>query len=378
MVTTFVTRKRIRPGGARLRTGMGANIWPGVFRLVDEPHSVVDLRRHGLQLLAAHRRREHGLPPGADLADDERRATITDLTVQVLLERAREAYDGELVVFKGPELARRYPASTLRPYDDVDLLVADGAAAERAMIAAGFESVGNPDAYRDIHHLRPLAWPGLPLYLELHTRPKWVDGLPVPATDDLIASAVPAGVGVEGMLALPAAEHALLVAAHAWAHEPLRRVLDLVDAALLGGEAGEGEVAALARRWGIERVWRTTAAAADALLDGGSPPVAMRVWARHLRPLRERSVLEGHLERWLSGFWSLPAGAATTAFAVALAHDLTPAPDESWREKLGRVRTAVRNAAVPRSDHDRVLPRLPVRTRRSASSRRPRSGGRPR
>jgi hypothetical protein len=340
---------------------MGANIWPGVFRLVDEPHSVVELRRHGLQLLAARRRRDLGQALGADLADDERRAAITDLTVQVLVERAREAYDGELVVLKGPELARRYPGP-----------------AERALLAAGFESVGNPDAYRDIHHLRPLAWPGLPLHLELHTRPKWVDGLPVPATDDLIARAVPADVGVDGMLALPAAEHALLVAAHAWAHEPLRRVLDLVDAALLGGEAGEREVSALARRWGLERVWQTTAAAAAALFDGAPTPLAMRVWARHLRPLRERSVLEGHLERWLSGFWSLPAGAATTAFAVAFAHDVTPAPDESWREKLGRVRTAVRNAAVARSEHDRVLPRLPVRTRRSASSRRPRSGGPPR
>jgi hypothetical protein len=357
---------------------MGANIWPGVFRLVEEPHSVAMLRRHGLQLLAAYHRRERGLPVGADLADDERRATIVDMTVQVLLERAREAYDGELVVFKGPELARRYPVSTLRPYDDVDLLVADGAAAERALLAAGFESVGNPDAYRDIHHLRPLAWPGLPLYLELHTRPKWVDGLPVPATRDLIGRAVPADVGVAGLLALPPAEHALLVAAHAWAHEPLRRALDLVDASVLADEADERELRALARSWGIDGVWRTTAAAAGALLGTARTPVAMRVWARHLRPLRERSVLEGHLERWLSGFWSLPPGRATTAFAVAVAHDLTPAPDESWREKLRRVRTAVRDAALARSEHDRVLPRLPVRTRRSASSRRPRSGGRPR
>lgn len=357
---------------------MGASIWPGVFRLVDEPRSIDALRRHGLQLIAAHRLRERGLPVAAELADDERRAAVTDVTAQALLERARSAYDGTLVVLKGPELARRYASPTLRPYDDVDLLVDDGDAAERALLAAGFEAVGNPEAYREIHHRRPLAWPGLPLSIELHTRPKWVDGLTPPPAGELLARAVPTDVGADGLLALPPAEHALVVAAHAWAHEPLRKALDLVDASLLAREADAAELEDLARRWGIERVWHTTAAAADALLGDGAQPAALRIWARHLRPLRERSVLESHLERWLSGFWSLPPGKAVAALAAAVAGDLMPAPDESWREKGARARTALRHAAMPRSAHDRALPRLPVRMRRSASSRRPRFGGRQR
>jgi hypothetical protein len=357
---------------------MGASIWPGVFRLVDGPRSIDGLRRHGLQLIAARRLRDRGLPVAAELADDERRASVTDVTAQALLERARAAYDGALVVFKGPELARRYPAPTLRPYDDVDLLVDDGEAAERALIAAGFEAVGNPDAYREIHHRRPLAWPGLPLSIELHTSPKWIEGLTPPPADELLARAVPADVGVDGLLALPPAEHALVVAAHAWAHEPLRKALDLVDAALLASEADATELDALASRWRVERVWRTTAAAADALFSDGAQPAALRIWARHLHSLRERSVLESHLERWLSGFWSLPPREAAAALAEAVAGDLLPAPGESWREKLARTRTALHDAAVPRSVHDRGLPRLPVRTRRSASSHRPRFGGRQR
>ena len=104
-------------------------------------------------------------------------------------------------------------------------------AAQAALLAAGFVEVGEAGRYEDIHHLRALWWPGLPLVVEIHDRPKWPDGLTGPSTEELLAAAVPARLGVDGIGALPPAEHALLLAAHAWAHEPLGRLGQLVDVA---------------------------------------------------------------------------------------------------------------------------------------------------
>ena len=58
----------------------------------------------------------------------------------------------------------------LRSFGDLDLLTDDAEAAQAALLAAGFQEVFEPEIYEDIHHLRPLWWPGLPLVVELHTR----------------------------------------------------------------------------------------------------------------------------------------------------------------------------------------------------------------
>lgn len=330
-------------------------IWLGVDRLIDRAPTIHDLRRHGLQLLAAQRWRELGRPIPEQLRHDDQLAAAVTLTAPLVLERVRTAWPGRVAVMKGPELAARYPSPQTRAYSDLDLLVDDAAEAQKALLAAGFRPVGDPRLYVDIHHLRPLVAPGLALAVEVHDRPKWIDGLEPPPTDELLASAVPSASGLSGILALGSREHALLLAVHSWAHEPLARISHLLDVALMAEGVEPTELSSLARSWGVERVWTTTAKAADGVLLGGGGSFPMRTWARNLARARERTVLESHLERWLAAFSALPPHKALAASARAVAWGARPAPGESWRVKLRRVRRALRSPFVGLSDHRHEL-----------------------
>jgi Uncharacterised nucleotidyltransferase len=333
-------------------------LWPAVTELVARAPRLADLYSHRLELFEARRLRGAGQQLPDDLLARERRAEISALTAPLLLSRVRAAYDGPLLLVKGPEVAARYPDPALRAFGDVDLLTEDAGAAQRALLAAGFEEVGDPELYLDIHHLRPLCWPGLPLVVEIHSRPKWVDGLEGPPIAELFAAARPAAVGVDGVLAAAPGQHALLLAAHSWAHEPLRLLRDLVDVSALAAEADRSEIEATARRWGVERLWRSTIAAADFVLgDVQRPPAALRIWAQNLELARERTVLENHLQRWLSDFWVLPPRRAARRLPRVAASELLPEHDEGWRRKLGRTLRAVRNGLRRRSEHHEDLGR---------------------
>ena len=112
-------------------------LWEGVDRLLERltPELAAE---HGLGPLAARRlrrRRRRGArqaccgrsaPPG-------RRA----LVAPALLKRAREAYDGPLLLVKGPELTARYPDGARR-FGDLDLVAGDAEEAQAALLAAGF------------------------------------------------------------------------------------------------------------------------------------------------------------------------------------------------------------------------------------------------
>ena len=333
----------------------GADLWRGVDRLIDRAPSVADLRAHKLHMLALARFRVTGRPVSDELHESVREASVACFAAPLLLERIRSLIDGPLVVLKGPEVAARYPAPWQRPFADLDLLVRDPVAAQRALLAAGFTLVGDERIYRDIHHLRPLHYPSFPLFIEIHARPKWTAAGPGPPADELFEAAVPAALGIGGLLAPHPAHHALLLAAHSWAHEPLGRLLNLVDVAALRAEADGSELDSLARRWGVERLWRLTDAAADAVLLGDGKPWPLRVWARNLNAVRHRTVLETHLQRWLAGFSVLPFRKACGASFRAIGRDLRPAPGETWRIKLVRTRRAVANAFVRRADHDDEL-----------------------
>lgn len=333
------------------------DIRPVLERLADRAGSVDDLRLHKLQLVAARNWRERGrLVPGP-LVDEERYARMLALLVPIVLRRVREAVQGRLVLIKGPEAAERYPDPTLRPYGDLDLLVEDAPRVQRALLAAGFVEVGDVEPYIDIHHLRPVACPGLPLPIEIHERPKWVAGLQPPSSSELLGSAVPSATGIDGILALPPAQHALVLAVHSWAHTPLERVLELADVAVVAHEADREELRALAARWGIAQLWRTTESAADALFRGGRRPIAFHVWARNLSRVDERTVLESHLQRWLSPFGALPPRAALSAALRRLAHDLRPRRGETWRTKAARTARALVSPFTRLSDHSRALDR---------------------
>ena len=82
------------------------------------------------------------------------------------------------------------------------------------------------------------------------------------------------------------------------------------------------------------------------------------------RPGPERTVLGTHLERLLSPFWALPPARAAVAFGRALAAEIEPAEGETWHDKLARIRKAIRNAFVQRSEHVRQLGAAGDRRRR--------------
>jgi hypothetical protein len=332
----------------------GTDLWSCLDALVDRT-SLSALRLNALHLFAGRRLRALGRPVPSDLAAEERAAALLTLVAPVVLERVRSVCHGPLMLIKGPEVAAYYPASELRPFWDVDLLVPDAEEVQRALLAAGFQPIGDPSLYVGIHHLRPLVLPGLPVAVEVHSRPKWADGFAPPTTDELLEAGVPASVAVPGIDTLPAEHHALLLTAHAWAHEPLRRLRDLVDVAAVADAADALELRRLAAEWGVQRLWRTTATVAGAVLLGHELPRTIRRWACNLEVGRERTVLENHLARWLSGFAIFPPHKALLGLGAILASELRPAPEESWPAKVSRARTAIGNAFTHLSDHERSM-----------------------
>jgi hypothetical protein len=325
-------------------------MWDRIDLLLERAPNEQALRLHRVELLEARRRRAGGLEPGA-LAGDEATALVRDLAAIPLLARVRASCDGPLVLLKGPEVSLDYAGPRLRSFCDLDLLTNDAAGAQAALLAAGFERAREVESHGVAHHLCPLEWPGLPLTVELHTRPNWAAGVPAPTTDELIATAVPGRLGVDGVATLAPAQHALVLAAHAWSHDPLGRLGNLIDVAVTLGRADESEVAAVARRWGCSRMWRTTRAALGAVLEGSGRSAAVALWARHLRDVRDRTVFEWHVKDALAPVWGLPHTRIPTA--VVTEARATAAVDEAepWRRKLQRAGLALRNAGIARSDH---------------------------
>lgn len=327
-------------------------LWERLEAAIDRAPTDGDIRSHRLEIPAARRFRAVGRNVPEDFVAQERLAGLRLLTAPLVLERLRAAYDGRVVVFKGPEVGTHYPDPTLRAFGDIDVFVDDATEAQRALLAAGFVEVGDPSLYVDIHHLRPVAVDGLPLSVEVHSRPKWIEGIDPPATRVLLDAAVPGSSGVEGISGLPPEHHALLLAVHSWAHEPLRRIRDVLDIALVARSADRRAVAELAQAWRVERLWRTTIAAADALFTDGSRPLALRVWARNLDRARERTVFENHVQRWLSNFWVLGPEEAVSRLPAILVDEVSPDEGETWRAKLARSALAVRNVGRAKSQHD--------------------------
>lgn len=336
-------------------------LWEAVDRLLDRAPNVDALQAHGLVPLGIRRWRVRGRAFPESLVAWERGVALATLTAPAVLARARVAYDGRMMLFKGPLLASRYPASA-RSYTDLDLLVDDAQEAQRALIAAGFVEMDEPELFVDIHHLRPLGHPSFPLQVELHSHPKWPEGMTPPSAEEIFEAAHDGAAGVDGVLAPAPLHHTMLLTAHGWGHGPLRSLRDLVDVAAMAHGLEAVELSRLASRWDIQRPWRLTAQAIDNLFQGrATRPLAMRVWARHLAAARERTVFESHLEHWLSPFWSFPFRRAATASWATIAHELRPAGNESWRDKGKRTVQALARSFTARSTHERKLGELATR-----------------
>jgi hypothetical protein len=288
-------------------------LWPRVERLVDRAGTLDQLYHHGLHQLAARQWRTAGraVPDGLAASERAARAAIDD--ARVVLERVRAAYAGPIVLLHGLEVAASYPDRALRSFGDLDLLVESEPDARAELLRAGFEEI-------EADGPLPLVWPERPVPLELFDRPRWVDGLPVPAAAELLSLAQPSSTGVDGIGALPPVEHALVVAANAWAHKPLRRARDLVDIAALTDSLDRAALDRAAEVWGLGRLWSTTIGAADALLSG-RPTLPLRLWARDVWELREEAFRERLLRHYLAVFWALPAGPAARATARTILRD---------------------------------------------------------
>jgi hypothetical protein len=324
--------------------------WPAVNNLLASA-SFEQVLAHALGPLEVFRRTVTGETIPEALAIEARMAAFAMLSVKPLLERVRNSCDGPLVLMKGPELALRYPGGA-RGFIDIDLLAPDAERAHEQLRMAGFIEAGDDAKFvQPVHHLRPLRWPELPLQVEIHSRPKWPDGLEAPTVQSIIGSARASDFEVEGILTPVDAQHALLVTAHAWAHQPLWRLRDLTDVRALARPSERAAIERTARAWSVTRLWRTTDRVTDAVLGRGRMPLLVRPWARHLIEQRERTVLENHLRDYMAGYWALPLTAAVAAARHAFAKDFLPAPEQAWSDKLSRMLTASRNANTPMSDH---------------------------
>jgi hypothetical protein len=327
-------------------------MWDRVPDLIDRAPSLEALRAHRLQLLAASLWRSRGDQLPSDLREEERRATMTALAAVAVLRRARAAYAGRLMLMKGPEVAASYPEPRTRPYTDLDLLAEDPAGAQQALLAAGFIACVDERDHSRAQHLDPLIDPELGLIVEIHRRPNCPARLVAPATDELFSLAVPSVTGIDGLLAPSPPAHALLLAAHAWAHHPLGRIGDLIDVAAILPRDERPAAAALARRWGWGRMWRTTVCVADALLGSAPKPLALRTWARHLVTVSELSVLDNHVVRMVAPGFALAPANVPLGIATELRGYAELNPGERWPRKLGRTAIALRDAFTVKSQHD--------------------------
>lgn len=319
-------------------------LWDSVDRLIDQA-SVDGILYHKLGPLAADRWKRLGRPLSPALQYEQRAAALNIPLAVQLMQRLRERCDGPLVLLKGPEVARLYPGNARR-FSDIDLLTGDADAVSRSLIDAGFvESPEENEVPTAVghHHLPPVVWPTIPLCVELHTRFNWPEDAAQPSVDEIVEASAPWSSGVEGILVPAAAHHSLILVAHAWQHEPLQTLRDLIDVAAVSGQVDESDLDRLAADWGIGRTWQTTRKAIEALFYGRPRTVPLHSWARHLEPVRARTVLDDHLQRWLSAFWELPPGPALSRAAGAVRDDIRPLPGELRRNKLARVITATRD-----------------------------------
>jgi len=332
----------------------GSPIWDSLGRLFEAAGrpgggGVVGVLAHGLGPLAAAWLERSGITVPAAVREEAKTAALSELLATPTARLLRESADGPILLLKGPEVAAVYPRAGRR-FSDLDVLVPDAEAVQSALLAAGFEEVDEDsyDATGKHHHLQPLRAPGRGLKLEVHSSPSWPLGATSrPQVEEIFEAAVPSALGVDGLSAPPPAHHAVLLACHAWRHEPLERLRDLLDITLLAEGLPRSEPAALAERWGVERVWKTTWRAAAALFLGGRPTAALRIWGAHLPDVRERTVFENHLQRWLAPYWELPFNRALRRSAQTLAADLRPGPGETWGAKVGRTSSGILHPRTP-------------------------------
>src|SRR5690242_12262312 len=153
-------------------------------------------RQHGVVPLLVQRLRELDLEVPAGFLQEERAARMANALAPSVLARAREAYDGRMMLLKGPEVSSLYPGRA-RMLVDLDLLVDDAPAAREALLASGFIAADRlKPVSESFYHVNPVELPGVPLPIELHKSFRWPEGHQAAPNDELFEAAVPASVDV--------------------------------------------------------------------------------------------------------------------------------------------------------------------------------------
>lgn len=328
-------------------------LWGAVDELLARA-TLPGILAHSLGPLAAYRLRRLGEPLPARLALEERTATFCMLLAKPLLERVRSSCEGPLLVIKGPEIARLYPGGARR-FGDIDVLSEDAADLQRALVGQGMTELHDPLLTPEFHHLQRLQ-SATGLQVEIHKSPRWLVGSRPPSTREIFDASVPLSLGVTGISTPSPLHHALILAAHAWDHEPLWSLRDLIDIAAISAHADERELDRTAERWGMHRVWRTTHRAVDAAFYGGRKTFPLRTWARHLELVRDRTGFEGHLTRLLSGYGAMPPKYATVRATRVLYNLIAPNPGETWLVKAQRVSRSFQKLRAPEDRSETATP----------------------
>lgn len=334
-------------------------LWDRVEELVERATSWEALQLHRLHLVAARLRSRRGEEIPANIADEWRGTAILSLAARTVLERVRDAYDGRLLLMKGLEVASLYPDPMDRPFRDLDILVDEPDAAQKCLIDTGFVEFGD----RAPHHLPRLVWPEVPVLIELHSRPKTPPWVPELGAGMIFGRATASRTGIAGLLAPEPAAHALLLAAHGWAHDPLRRLGDVIDIAAMLEEADRSRTTVCAREWEWERLWNVTVAVTDAVTTDGALAKRLSPWTRHLLSVRDRRVVEHQLSRLVAPAFTLPPSETPRGLMRGVRQIVARRNGEPWAHKVRRSRQSLIHALVEESAHELRTPA----TRRAAS-----------
>jgi hypothetical protein len=253
-----------------------------------ELETILEQRLAGLALLALEGAQAEGAQAPAPVLDALRRAHLAQSAATLAAEAAAPAVAGalreagvEAVLTKGPGIARHYPRADLRPYFDLDLLVAPPSfpRAMRALEAAGFgvppermparafflrrcrEAVnllGPQNANVDLHHhVPPWSWGARMRF------------------DAVARAAAPLKVGRTEFLAASATDNFLVACLHVLSDRgrPGRTLMIWRDIATLARAEEPARIAARAKEFGLEGIVGMVAAALppgarpDALMD---------------------------------------------------------------------------------------------------------------
>ena len=189
-------------------------------------------------------------------------------------------------------------------------------------------------------------WAGLPLTVELHSQPNWVDGVrPCDGRADRECRSQPA----RGRRRRRAAARAARARARRarGSHRPLGRLGNLIDVAVTLAAGVEVDAGAPV---GMRRMWRTTRARDRRRARGGGTLGRGRAVGAAPAERREPTSSSGTSRAlWRpSGDYPVRVPAAVVSQARATAG---PEAGEPWRSKLRRARLALRNAGTARSEH---------------------------